>query len=169
MNTVFDQQTQLIYSKIQSNSSFQFSAESIIVHERRSAVLKIQDGSLCGHLHLAPDTSIIISPTSSSYTVGANKTQYPHIVPAPPPQCTHYPHNVPAPLPHIVPAPPTPTHCTHTAPRPGAVRVHCTRTAPRGSAGTLYPHYPQAWGQCGYNAWKFVCQIHSFDATKMTN
>ena len=67
MNTVFDQQTQLIYSKIQSNSSFQFSAESIIVHERRSAVLKIQDGSLCGHLHLAPDTSIIISPTSSSY------------------------------------------------------------------------------------------------------
>ena len=75
-------------------------------------VLKIKDGSLCGHLHLAPDTSIIISPTSSSYTVGANKTQYPHIVPTPPP--------------HIVPA------------------------LPPGSAGTLYPHYPQAWGQYGY-------------------
>ena len=30
-------------------------------------VLKIEEESLCVHLHQAPDTSIIISPTSSSY------------------------------------------------------------------------------------------------------
>ena len=136
MNTVFDQQTQLIYSKIQSNSSFQFSAESIIVHERRSAVLKIQDGSLCGHLHLAPDTSIIISPTSSSYTVGANKTQYPHIVPALPPGSagTLYPHYPPG-----RPIRGQEIYDNQSLSAMGAVRVQCTRTAPRpgGSAGTM--------------------------------
>ena len=100
-------------------------------------VLKIKDGSLCGHLHLAPDTSIIISPTSSSYTVGANKTQYPHIVPAPPP--------------HIVPALPpwrTVIGC-HRFPGlwlvcPGGSAGTCPLTTPwpGGGAGTMYLHCP---------------------------
>ena len=60
-----------------------------------------------------------------SCTVGANKTQYP---------C-----NVPAPPPNIVPA------------LPPEVRVHCPRTTPRpgGSTGTMSPHCPR--GYCGDN------------------
>ena len=36
----------------------------------------------------------------------------------------------------------TPEHCTRNTPE------HCPRTTPRpgGSATTMYPHYPQAWG-----------------------
>ena len=35
---------------------------------------------------------------------------------------------------------------TNHGPPWGAVRVHCTRTTPGGSAGTLYPYCPRAWG-----------------------
>ena len=56
-------------------------------------------------------------------TVGANKTQYPRNVPAPPPNI------VPAPSPHIVPT--TPAMYLHYF---WAVRVHCTVGLGRGSS-----------------------------------